>query len=113
MQITKVTVHAGRTLPHPCESYANLRPALTLEATLSDSDDPVQVRKQLQVMAERAVEEHATALVASLEQRQVIEREDEEISRLERGLVDSQSRLSDLKERAATRENSDQALLPF
>lgn len=103
MKITRIVVNAGRTLPHPCQSYANLRPSVTMEAQLDESEDPREAVRHLQIQAERAVEEHAATLIASLEERQVMETEIAEIGRLERSMADGQSRLEKLKQQAMER----------
>ena len=38
MKITEITVHASRTLPHPVEQFANIRPSVTLKAELNGDD---------------------------------------------------------------------------
>ena len=55
MQITEITVHAGRTFNHPYESYSNLRPSLTLRAILTDGEDHLAATKALQAQAEGLV----------------------------------------------------------
>lgn len=67
MQVTKIVVHAGRTFNHPHESYSNLRPSVTLEATLDPGEDPIAATKQLQAQAEQLVEDHKTNLLESIE----------------------------------------------
>lgn len=100
MEITKLVVHAGRTLQHPTQTYANIRPAVTLEAALHNGDDPRECLKRLQIQAERSVEEHAAVLIASLEERKVLLEQADDIRRLERSITDGQQRLDELKARS-------------
>ena len=103
MKVEEITVHASRTLPHPCESYANIRSGITMRATLSEGDDVDESVKTLQIRAERLVEEHSAILISSIEQRDVAEREASEIRSLEDSLHRQAQRLSELKERSDER----------
>ncbi len=67
MRITEITVSAGRVIPHPRESYANLRPMLSLKATLDDNDFPADVAKTLQAAAESLLIGHIKELETQIE----------------------------------------------
>lgn len=66
MQITQVTVTAARVIPHPVESYSNLRPSVSLTATLSPEDEPFKCVRNLQNAAEVLVVEHANNMVKAI-----------------------------------------------
>lgn len=55
MKITEITVSYGRT--QSLESYRNVRPSITLRATLDEGEDPDAVRAQLLAEAKAAVHE--------------------------------------------------------
>ncbi len=67
MNVTQITVSAGRTFNHPHEAYSNLRPEVTMTATLDPSDDYEQAIKTLQEQAETLVEGHKEAMLKSIE----------------------------------------------
>ncbi len=104
MNVTEITVHASRTLPHPVEQFANIRPSVTLKADLSDGDDTAECVKQLQRNAELLVEEHAVLLRSSLQERDVMEREANEITSLSDNIHRQTQRLEELKERRDERQ---------
>jgi hypothetical protein len=98
MRVTEITVTSGRTFNHPHESYSNLRPSVTLKASLDDSDDPDAATKALQAKAERLVEDHKTLLLDSLERIWEQDQIDDQITDLERQLTTAQSRLDALRQ---------------
>jgi GTP1/Obg family GTP-binding protein len=116
MKITEVTVHAGRVIPHPFESYANLRPDVTLKAELRDGEDVTTAVKTLQAKAEELVEEHKEHLIDGLrELREQVLRSDE-IGRLESMIRTSQQRLEQLRAgngAAALPERTDDEEIPL
>jgi hypothetical protein len=57
-KVTEITVSSGRVLPHPHESYANLRPSLSLKASLEDGESVEDAALILQVKAEILLEAH-------------------------------------------------------
>lgn len=64
MKLTQITVSYGATQSLP--EYSNVKPNLTLTATLDDGDDPEQIEAQLWDMAKVAVHEQVDqALEAS------------------------------------------------
>ena len=97
MQVTEITVSAGRTVNHPCESYANLRPQVTLRATLDAGDDLDACTKHLQARAERLVEDHQHALVENLRAISNLRARQREAANLESEITDSQQRLTSLR----------------
>jgi len=58
MKITQITARAGRVVPHPTRSFANVRADLELTATIDESDDQDECVRKLQIQVERTVEEH-------------------------------------------------------
>lgn len=103
MKIQEITVHASRTLPHPIENYANIKPEVTLRATLEDGEDPAEAVRQLQATAENLVENHAAVLKASIEDRELFKREQVELDRLRSSVVTNQARLAEAEQRMAER----------
>lgn len=97
MNIKTITVHAGRTIPHPLESYSNLRPSLSMTAELCDGDDPADCLKQLQSQAEGLVQDHAKNLVDSIVEADRIERETREMRSLELSINEKQRRLEEVR----------------
>lgn len=113
MKVTEINVTAGRTLPHPTESYANLRPTISLSATLEEGDEPQECIRKLQVQAEQLVEDHAAALVASIAERELAERELAEIGRLTQSIETAQGSLQRMRERRDERKETASRFLPI
>jgi len=67
MQVTTITVKAGRTFNHPLESYSNLRCDAQMTATLDAGDDPVEATKQLRQTVETLCEDHKQEMLQSIE----------------------------------------------
>jgi hypothetical protein len=65
-KVREITVSAGRTFSHPHESYSNLKPFVSVTATIDDGEDFVGVTKQLQAQAEELVEDHKNHMLKSL-----------------------------------------------
>jgi len=99
MKVTEITVTSGRTFNHPHEQYSNLRPSVTLNATLDADDDPDAAVKALQAKAERLVEDHKTLLLESLDRIWEQDQIDQQIDDLERQLTSAQSRLDLLRQK--------------
>lgn len=97
MKITEIRVTAGRTFNNPLESYSNLRPAISLTATLDDADDPEVASKALQAKAERLIEDHKQHLLDSLEQIEQLRQRDREVATLERQITSAQQRLDQVR----------------
>lgn len=97
MKITEITVSAGRTVQHPVESYANLKPFVTLKAVLDEGDDFEQITKDLQAKAEGLVEDHANALKKNLRDIYYLGQKQKELANLEQILSDTQEQISELR----------------
>lgn len=98
MKITSITVDAGRTFNHPHESYSNLRPSVTLTATIEEGDNPDECAKSLQARAEELVENHKQHLLESLNRLNELSMIERETNSLEQSIKNSQSRLTFLRE---------------
>jgi hypothetical protein len=99
MQITEIVVNAGRTFNHPYESYSNLRPSVTLKATIAEGEDPDATTKQLQAKAESLVEDHKRNMLQSLEELHHLEQAQAEMINLEKHFTDTQERIKELREK--------------
>lgn len=97
MQVTEVIVSAGRTVSHPLESYANLRPQVTLKATVEAGDDYHAVTRQLQASAEGLVEDHKNNLIKDIRALDALARKNHRIASLETSIRDSQIELEELR----------------
>lgn len=97
MQIDKIVVSAGRTFNHPFENYSNLKPSVTLSATLEPGDDADACIKQLQAKAEAVVEQHKALLLAEIKRLRATQQAMEEIANLEHSMRGAQARMEDLK----------------
>jgi cell division protein ZapA (FtsZ GTPase activity inhibitor) len=100
MQVSEITVSAGRTFNHPFESYSNLRPEVTIRATLAEGEDFEAVTKQLQAKAERLVEDHKSALLTSLNLLYEYDQAQRRITDLERSINHAQAELESLRSKA-------------
>jgi hypothetical protein len=102
MKITTITVTAGRTFNHPYEQYSNLRPEVTMSATLDDGEDPHVAARDLQQRAEGLVEDHKASLLNSIEELHLLTERQAEMRGLEMQLKRAQDRLTEIrKENAA------------
>lgn len=97
MKVTEIVVSAGRTFNHPYESYSNLKPGLTLKATLEDGEDATEAIKTLQAKAESLVEDHKRHLLNSLEEIHDLQNKQREAADLERTIQRAQSSLDRLR----------------
>lgn len=104
MNIIEITVAAHRTFNHPHEDYSNLRPGLSLKATLSPEEDTDKAVKALQAKAEELIESHKRALLASIEDLYRMTAVQAELCNLEDSLRRAQERIETL--RAEQRELS-------
>lgn len=98
MKVTEITVTSGRTFNHPHEQYSNLRPSVTLKASLDEADDADVATKALQAKAERLVEDHKALLLDSLNRIWEQDQIDDQIADLERSLTTAQQRLDALRQ---------------
>lgn len=97
MQISRIVVVAGRTFNHPHEQYSNLRPSVTMEATLAPDEDPAKATRELQSKAEGLVEDHKQQLLKSLEELYQLTERQSEMRGLQRELERAQGRLNALR----------------
>lgn len=98
MKVTEVIVSAGRTFNHPHESYSNLKPQVTMKATLEDGEDPVASAKKLQAQCEELVEDHKRNMLKSLEDLYDLTERQKEMMSLRGSLEKAQARLSEIRE---------------
>lgn len=112
MKVTEITITSGRTFNHPHETYSNLRPSVTLTASLGEDEDPDAATKALQAKAERLVEDHKTLLLDSLNRIWEQDQIDDQISDLERQLTSAQSRLDALRSQRRLPEADEAAGTP-
>ncbi len=106
MKVTEIVVSAGRTFNHPYEQYSNLRPQVTLKATLDDGDDPAVAAKELQGKAEKLVEDHKQNMLRTLQELHKLSVAKQEMFDVARRLGELNNRLAEL------REENPQLLLP-
>lgn len=97
MQVTEIVVNAGRTFNHLYEDFSNLRPSVTLKATIGENDDYEKAVKELQAKAESLVEDHKQLMLKSLEELHELDIRQQEVARLETHLRDAQQRLEEIR----------------
>lgn len=97
MKVTEITVSAGRVFNHPFEQYSNLKPHITLKATLSEGEDAEAAAKQLQQTAEKLVEDHKRALLTSIEELDRLQRAEQELADLGRTMATAQAKIDRLR----------------
>ena len=97
MEITEITISAGRTFNHPYETYSNLRPNITIKATLAPGENPQQAINDLQALAEKSVEDHKQALLHSLEELHYLSEAQREMTTLAEQITRSQTRLEEIR----------------
>lgn|SRR3990167_1563773 len=98
MKITEIVVNAGRTFNHPFESYSNLRPAVTITASIDNGDNVDECTKALQARAEKLVEDHKQHLLSSLRRLEELTILEREASSLESNIHERQRRLAHVRE---------------
>lgn len=98
MTVTEIVVSAGRTFNHPYESYSNLRPQVTIKASLQDGEDVDAATKQLQAKAESLVEDHKRNLLNQITELYHLSEARQELVNLESGLKRAQDRISELRQ---------------
>ncbi len=74
MQVTEIIVGTGRTFNHPYETYSNLKPSLTLKATLDPGESEEQAVRVLQAKAERLIDEHKANLLNAIREQYQLSR---------------------------------------
>lgn len=97
MQITEITVSAARTINHPVESYANLKPMVSLKAVLAEGEDYGQAVKDLQAKAEELVEDHATQLKTHIRDMYYLDQKQKQLVSLESELHKTQDRIAEIR----------------
>lgn len=97
MKITIITITAGRTFNHPYEQYSNLRPEVTMTATLNEGEDATKAAQQLQARAEQLVEDHKQGLLKSIEELHALTNQQAEMAGLQNQLTLAQSRLDEIR----------------
>jgi hypothetical protein len=96
--ITEIIVSAGRTVNHPHESYSNLKPHVTLKATIANNDDFEVEYKQLAARAERLIEDHKENLLSGIRAIYDLREAEREMTSLERQINQAQQRLENIRE---------------
>ncbi len=107
MQITEITVSAGRTFNHPYEQYSNLKPYVTMKAVLSEGEDAAAATKELQKKCEELVEDHKRNMLQSLEELRELSQRQQEMASLSAQLGRAQARLEEIR-----KEHPELAALP-
>ena len=97
MQIDRITVRAGRVLPHPLYSYSNIKCDLEYSASLEAGEDPNKARAELQAKAESDVENHANELKESIRDYQGHLANKQRISQLQAEIDRKNKEIEDLK----------------
>jgi hypothetical protein len=97
MEVTEITVSAGRTFNHPYETYSNLRPGVTVKAIIAPGEDPTKAINDLQALAEKTVEDHKQALLHSLEELHYLTEAQRDMTTLAEQITRSQVRLEEIR----------------
>lgn len=97
MNINTITVTAGRTFNHPHEQYSNLRPEVTMTATLEAGEDAGKAIRELQAKAEQIVEDHKRGLLTSIEELYRLTEQQAEIRGLQQELERAQRRIESIR----------------
>lgn len=95
--IKRITVRAGRVVPHPLHAYGNLKSDLEIVADLESGDDPERVRRDLQAKVESDVEQHVADLKEGIRDLQSTVSARDKIRRLEQDLASKTEELNSLK----------------
>src|SRR5260370_13146949 len=95
-KVTEIIVGAGRTFNHPHEQFSNLRPSVTIKATLEDGDDPEKVIRDLQAKSETMIEDHKQNMLRSLEDLYDLSQHQRELVTLQSQLRAAQERLDQI-----------------
>jgi hypothetical protein len=97
MKVTEIVVSAGRVVNHPFEQYSNLRPSITLKASLDEGEDFETATKQLQAKAEQLVEDHKNNMLTSIEELHMLTERQREVASLESSIKRAQSQLDRIR----------------
>ncbi len=98
MKVTEIVVGAARTFNHPYENYSNLKPSVTLKATVSDGEDADKCVQDLQAKAEKLVEEHKHHLLHELERLERLTQTQQQVSNLEAEIKRAQQQLEAMRQ---------------
>lgn len=98
MKVNTITVTAARCFNHPHEQYSNLRPEVSMTASLEDGEDPETAVRSLQHRAEGLVEDHKRGLLASIEELHKLGEFQQEMIGLQDQLQRAQARLQQIRE---------------
>jgi len=99
VKITEIIVSAGRTFNHPFESYSNLRPQVTMKATIEEGEDPEKATKEMQAKAEKLVEDHKNHILDSLHKIEEMAQFERSQANLEKQIKTAQEDLETLRSR--------------
>lgn len=120
MKVIEVNVSAGRVVPHPFVSYANLKPQVSVKAIIEDGEDWQKITKELQAHAEQLVEDHKDNLIKQLEELEELSQRQREVAKLSDGIREAQRRLDNIREQypqlalaGAVGEESEEPQPPF
>lgn len=102
MKINTITVTAGRTFNHPHEQYSNLRPEVSMTATLDAGEDATKAAQELQARAEQLVEDHKRGLLGSIEELYQLTERQAEMRGLQNELKRAQDRLTEIRKEHPT-----------
>ncbi len=97
IQIQEITVTAARTFNHPHEQYSNLRPEVTIRATLGPDDDATAAVKAMQAQAEGLVEDHKRNMLQSINELYEMSQEQAELKGLQKQLTGAQARIDEIR----------------
>lgn len=97
MKINTIQVTAGRTFSHPHEQYSNLRPEVTMTATIEDGEDATKAAQELQARAEQIVEDHKQGLLRAIEDLYQLTTRQAEMRGLQNELKRAQDRLGEIR----------------
>lgn len=97
MKVTEVIVSAGRTFNHPYEQFSNLRPGITVKATLEEGDTLEQVSKELRAKAESLVEDDKKNMLDSLRKLHLMAKYEDQVTSLEDKIKEAQEQLEHVR----------------
>jgi hypothetical protein len=78
-----ITIRAGRTIPHPTRSYANISTNVELAVELDDGDDPRSVIDATRIQAEQIVHTHQEQVLHSIRTGETLQSTSSKIAALE------------------------------
>lgn len=109
MKITSIRASAGRTLPHPNESYSNMKFFVELSAELKAGEDANVAAVQLQEVANGLMQAECMRRLADIERQEKEERERREAEyKKEREIRDAERAVSEAQRKLDRLKNGDQ-----